>query len=122
RLSTTAEGGETDYVVADRPVVVARSEAFGPGWKVEVLNTPNGSMRTVPVQRVGIVQAVKLPAGRFRIVWSYWPPGLSSGLAASAGGFLVISAGALYLIACRRREVRRGAQSLQGSGRSVSSP
>jgi hypothetical protein len=122
RSSTTDEGGETDYVVSDRPVVVARSEAFGPGWKVEVLEPSTGATKTVQVKRSGVVQAVDLPAGRFRIVWSYWPPGLNSGLAASAAGTLVVLAGVLFLIECRRRDVRRRAQSVQGSGRSVSSP
>jgi hypothetical protein len=121
RLSTTAGGAETDYVVADRPVVVERSEAFAPGWRVESLDTSNGATTDLTAQRAGLLQAVKLPAGRYRIVWSYWPPGLSLGLASSAAGVLVISAGAVFGIASRRRR-GRGAQRVQGSGPSVASP
>jgi hypothetical protein len=125
RLSTTAEGGETDYVVADRPVVVERSEAFAAGWQVQSLNLADGARENLAVQRAGLVQAVKLPAGRYRIVWSYWPPGLSLGLLSSSVGVLVLLVAAVLVIASRRRRRRRlraDAQSVQGSGRSVAIP
>ncbi len=122
RQSTNNVGGETDYVVADRPVVVARSEAFAPGWHVQMLDTSNGRTEAVPVTRLGVVQAVSLPAGRLRIAWSYWPPGLSLGLASSTVGAVVVSAFTLFLIAGRRRDRLSRAQRDQGSGSSVSSP
>jgi hypothetical protein len=122
RQSFTIEGGETDEVVAERRVVIERSEAFGQGWHVDALDTESGKTFSLPAVRVGVLQGVRLPAGRYRIVWSYWPPGLTFGLASSVIGALVLSAGAALMIASRRRVGARGSQSVQGSGRSVSSP
>jgi hypothetical protein len=104
RLSTTIEGGETDYVVADHPVTVLRGEAFARGWHVEATNMADGNTVTLPTRAVGLVQAVSLPAGTFNIRWSYWAPGLSVGLGSSALGTVVLLAGVAVLIVNARRK------------------
>jgi hypothetical protein len=111
RISTTIEDGETDYVDTDHPVVVARSEAFAKGWHVEVTNMGDGRTMDLPAKAVGLVQGVSLPAGKFKISWSYWAPGMSVGLASSALGALVLLAGVLVLAwNPRRRRLAVGAE------------
>lgn len=92
-------GGETDTVASASAFVVARSEAYSPGWHVEATNLTDGRTQSLRVGALGLVQSVHLRAGRYRLVWSYWPPGLSVGLAASAAGSVLVLLGA---IACWR--------------------
>ncbi len=106
RQSVTDEGGETDLVTADRPVVVERSEAYSKGWNVEATNLSTGKTLSSRVDAVGLRQGVSLPAGRFRIVWSYWAPGLTHGLLLSAAGALAVIFGLLVVVGDLRRRKR----------------
>jgi hypothetical protein len=91
-------------VKSTHPVTVVRSEAYLPGWRVEATNVDTGSTDTLATKAVGLVQAVDLPAGSYKIRWSYWAPGLSIGLASTALGTLVVVAGvALFALGRRRR-------------------
>jgi hypothetical protein len=109
RQSVTNEGGEIDLVTADRPVTVERSEAFAKGWTVGTTNLVTGKTQTLRVEAVGLRQGVSLPAGRFRIVWSYWAPGLTNGLLLSgAGSVFIICLGIGWGLGRRRKRfVRR---------------
>lgn len=104
RISTTEQGGETDYVTSTHPVVVVRSEAYLPGWHVEATDVADGVTVSLPVKPVGVVQAVSLPAGRFKISWSYWAPDLSYGLASTAVGTVLVAVGVFVLAWSRRRK------------------
>ncbi len=98
RVSTTAWGTETDIVDAPVPVMVVRSEAYLAGWRVRATPLGGGPTRTLRVSSHGLVQAVRVPAGRWRLVFSYWPSGLELGGVASALGVLALAAlGALAL-------------------------
>jgi len=103
RLSTTPEGGETDEVDAVTPVIVARSEAYAQGWSVVAQNLSSGRSQVLPVTSDGLVQAVSLPAGHYRIVWRYWAPGLSLGLASGALGVVVVLGSAVVVYRRRPR-------------------
>jgi hypothetical protein len=77
---------------APRPGLVYAAESSLPGWTARV----NG--RAVPILAANFAfRAVEVPAGRVEIELSYWPPGLTSGLAVSAAALA-----ALALLALRR--------------------
>jgi hypothetical protein len=123
RLSVTDEGVETDLVETDRPAVVERSEAYAKGWTVTASNLSTGKSQVLPVTAVGLRQGVSLPAGWYRIVWSYWAPGLTVGLLSSASAIAVVICVLVVLEWDRRVRRRRSQpQTDQGSGMFVSSP
>ncbi|HVX21631.1 MAG TPA: hypothetical protein VHB02_09805 [Acidimicrobiales bacterium] len=105
-LSTTDWGTTVDRVTAAGPVTVVRSEAYMPGWRVQAVPVGGGPTRDLPVHRVGLVQGVRVPAGRWVLTFLYRPPGLNAGLAGSAvglAGFVAVGVAALV-----RRRHRRG--------------
>jgi len=61
-------------------VSVIRAVAAIPGWSA-TWQPSHGSAIALAVRRVGLVQAVAVPAGQGVLTWSYSPPGFSSGLA-----------------------------------------
>ena len=78
-------------LVAPRPGFVYWSATFFPGWSVRV----NGRPASIRVANFAF-RAVEVPAGRVEVRFSYWPQGLSAGLAVSG-----LSAAALTLLAVR---------------------
>ena len=88
-------------------VEIIRSEAMIPGWSAR-WHPDTGPAVTLPIRRVGLVQAVEVPAGHGVLTWAYDPPGLTAGLVLSASAF-----GALLLVLAwvqlsSRRTVGRG--------------
>ncbi len=71
------------------------NEAFDPGWRASIDGQPARIVRAAAV-----VQAVRVPAGRHRIEFSYRPVGLSAGLTFSGLGLLATAA---YGLLNRRR-------------------
>lgn len=76
-------------------VSVVRAVAAIPGWTATW--TPAGPGRPagpVPlaVRRDGVVQEVRVPAGRGTLTWRYRAPGLEAGAALSAGALVVVVA------------------------------
>jgi hypothetical protein len=63
-------------------VSVIRAVAAIPGWSA-TWQPIHGSAIALAVRRVGLVQAVAVPAGQGVLTWSYSPPGFSSGLVLS---------------------------------------
>ncbi len=90
RVSTTEWGTETDVVDTPGPATVIRSEAYLPGWQVAARPVGGGATRTLRVFEVGLVQAVRVPPGRWTLTFSYWPSGLSLGGIASAVGVVAV--------------------------------
>ena len=66
-------------LVAPRPGFVYWSATFFPGWRVKV----NGRTAAIRVANYAF-RAVEVPAGPVELRFSYWPEGLSVGLAVSA--------------------------------------
>jgi hypothetical protein len=77
RVGTQDE--ETDRVRSNDPVRLVRSVAYADGWSAE-LRTADGSVRSVPVRRLGLVQSAAVPAGVTTVTWTYHAPGLRAGL------------------------------------------
>jgi uncharacterized membrane protein YfhO len=59
-------------------------------------------------------RAVEVPAGRVEIEFSYWPPGLTAGLAVSAAALAVLAG--LAAAALARRPARRAGTPAARSG------
>ena len=111
----TTTGGDCTVVPAGRdhvtatcrgPATLVRSELDMAGWTATV----NG--RTVPVlDHQGLLTAVRLPAGRSVVAFSYAPPHIDLALA----GFAVGGATILLVPIERRRRVRRRGSTEVGS-------
>ena len=74
----------------------------GAGVARHMTNLSTGQSQTVDSTSDGLVQAVWTPPGRYRLRWSYWPPGLSRGLELTGVGLGVLVV-ALLVLAWRRR-------------------
>ncbi len=89
-LSGPAYAPESAEVSSPHGVTVIRSADDIPGWTAAW--RPAGSAGSVPlaIHRSGLVQAVRVPAGRGVVVWQYSPPGGAVGLALSLGALAVM--------------------------------
>ncbi|HUZ83652.1 MAG TPA: YfhO family protein, partial [Gaiellales bacterium] len=94
------DGNGGAVIVADmaRPGLVVLSDAWAAGWTVTVDGRPATAVRVDTA-----IRGVVVPAGRHRIVWSYTTPGLSSGAALSALGWVGWLGGAVAWVIRRRR-------------------
>jgi hypothetical protein len=100
--TTTDWGSETDAVTATGPVTVVRSEAYLSGW--HALATPaHGPARSLPVNRYGLIQAVRVPAGTWTLTFSYRPKGLTLAGAVSGAGVVGLALVAVQVVRRRRR-------------------
>lgn len=122
-VSDTSWGGETIEIHAASASTLVRSEGYDPGWRATIARanssgTESGAVRSVPVTRSGVVQAVEVPAGTWLVTFKYKPRSVSEGFALTVAGL----AGALALAllpASRRRRLRRRAprRLARGQGR-----
>lgn len=99
-------------VTSPRGAVVVRSVAAIPGWSATW--TPsgggaaaNGRSVGLPVQRDGVVQAVRVPPGSGVLTWRYLAPGLIAGEAISTGALVLLLALALLALSAPLRAARR---------------
>jgi hypothetical protein len=77
-----------------RPATLVRSEAFSTGWQASARDMTSGRTMTVPVRRLGLIEAVRLSPGTYTVTWTYRPQSVTAGLLASLAGILVIAAAA----------------------------
>jgi len=102
RLRTVADasgGTQQMLVTVTRPTLLVRSVAYQPGWTAELARPGGMPGRSAPVERLGLLQAVRLPAGRYLVTWHYAPRGLLVGLGVTIAA-LVVAGG---LVAVNRR-------------------
>jgi hypothetical protein len=85
RCEIASAGRETAQLACRRPSTLVRRETFLPGWTARVDGQPS------TIRRVdGLFQAVLVPAGTHRVVFSYAPPGIEWGwIGLLAGGLLM---------------------------------
>lgn len=96
-------GAEQMFVSAPRAELLVRSEAYQPGWIAELTPLGEGSARSVPVERLGLVQAVQIPAGRYQVRWLYASLGLVVGGALTLGSIALFALVAVLTAISRRR-------------------
>ena len=84
-------------------VVVVRAVAAIAGWSAR-WQPKSGPVRTLPVRRMGLVQAVTVPAGSGVLSWVYRAPGLRTAAFAGAAGLAALVV--LLVIGRPRRRAR----------------
>jgi len=93
-----------DLVVeATRPALLVISQAWFPGWSASI-----DGHKTKAIRADAILLGVPVPAGRHKVILSYYPPGLTTG--ALVSGFTIAGFGLMPLLfyARQRRRSRRG--------------
>jgi len=104
------------YVSSAKGVTVVRAEAAIPGWKA-TWHPREGAAVGLPVRRSGLVQAVRVPAGRGVLSWSYDPPGWTVGWVLSALALAALVLVLLAALALGRRYATISIGVPSGSGR-----
>jgi hypothetical protein len=116
-VSSTEWGTWVVRVRAPHPAELVRSEAYLPGWSVQAVPAGGGPARTLPVVRRGLVQAVRVPAGRWTVTFGYHPSGLDAGLAATGAGLAGLVALAVGWWWRRRQRSRAATPAAHSAGR-----
>jgi hypothetical protein len=88
-------------VTTAHPAVLVWSEQYDAGWTATVRPVGGGRSRAIAARRLGLLQSVPLPAGRWQVTWHYKSTKAEVGLAASAAGLVV--AVVLVLLGSRAR-------------------
>ena len=103
--STTNLGGtETDVVSLSTAGTLYRSVSALPGWRAEISASSGGPSKELVVRSADLIQSVRLPAGSWRIVFTYHAPHITAGdLMSMVGTALLLAAGTALLLADRRR-------------------
>jgi hypothetical protein len=108
-VRTTDWGTDVASVRAPHGVTVVRSVTFMAGWHVQA-RAADGSVRSLPVQRYGLVQSVVVPPGTWQLTFLYRPQGLDAGLAATGAGVVLLLIAAAWAMANRRRDRPRASR------------
>ena len=109
QLRATDWGTTVDAVVATRPTTVVWSEEYLPGWHAELSPAAGGPSRALAVHPYGLVQAARVPAGRWTLRFVYRPRYLTLGIVgslAAVAGFALL--GVAAAVGRRRRRHRHG--------------
>ena len=117
-------GTDRIEVTTSAPATLVRNEAFADGWQASITAAGRaGPAVAAPVERRGLVQAVRVPAGTHVVTFRYRPHRVLEGLALSTAGVLVALG---LVIAGRRRRApgprRRGAGARPAGARSARAP
>ncbi len=97
QVSTSDTGSAVETVKSRRAVTVVRSEAYLKGWTVTARSLIDGRSMELTVFPVGLVQGVRLPAGAWKLTYSYEAPGIKRGLLGTGLGLIgMLVAAAVY--------------------------
>jgi hypothetical protein len=109
-ISDSAWGDETVRVTTTRAATLVRSEQFTSGWQATVTGQSTGApAHSAVVRRLGLVQAVPVPAGVHLVRFTYRPWRVEEGFAASAVGVVIVVVLACWPLVLRRRRRRPSA-------------
>jgi len=72
-------GGAVTLVHAKKRALLVRSVSWAPGWRAIWRPVGGGAGKELPVHRVGLLQAVLVPAGNGTVSWIYDPPKVKDG-------------------------------------------
>ncbi len=89
-LAGSATQPERDLVQAPSPVELVRSETYEPGWSATLVPLGGGQPLSEPVQHLGIVESIEVPAGRWQVSWRYAPSTLEEGAWTSLAGVVLV--------------------------------
>ncbi len=106
-VSMSDAGRETDRVTTPGRALLVRSEAWAPGWTATI-RTAGGRVTREKVARHGVIQAVAVPAGQSTVTFTYWPPGMTRGVALTLLGLALLAlVGIAEAFGLVRRQRRR---------------
>jgi hypothetical protein len=102
--SSVGPAGDEMRTVVTTPTagLLVRSTAYAPGWYADIQPASGAPGQLLPVRALGIVQAVRIPAGHFVVSWVYRPITARVGALSSFAATLVFVA-LLVLLWFRRR-------------------
>ena len=111
RLSGPALEPRAALVSSPRGVDVVRADAAVPGWTaswtpLQRRGRAHSAPEALTVHRLGVVEVVRVPAGRGVLSWRYIPPGLVTGGSLSAASVVLL--GALLVTAAGIDRARHG--------------
>jgi hypothetical protein len=109
-------GGEKMTVAAKRPALLVRSVAFEPGSTATLTPSGGGAVRLLAARRLGLIQAVRIPAGKFVVTWSYAPRSVEIGVWLSFGSVIVAMLLSVVYFEDRRRRRRVTLAGLTAAG------
>jgi hypothetical protein len=104
--STSISGAEQMSVVANRPALLVRSVAFEQGSTASLTPVGGGRTRSLVVKRLGLIEAVEIPAGRYQVTWGYAPRSVVIGALLSLGSVVAVALLAALVAVDRRRRRR----------------
>ena len=96
-------GSQTMHVTATNPALLVRSEAYSPGWTARIAPRGGGPVIVEPVRPLGLIQAVRIPAGTYTVTWRYAPAEILEGLVASGAGLVLLAGALVWCTSGRRR-------------------
>jgi len=106
-------------VSTPEPAVLVRSEAYENGWIARIAPASGAPAVTVHVRRIGLIQAISIPAGKFVVTWVYTSKRTKIGLLVSGASVLVLL---LLLFTPRRRRKSGYRPALAGAPAAGSPP
>lgn len=95
---------QTIAVNSTVPAELVRSVAYSAGWTATIAPVNGGAARRVEVSALGLVQMVRVPAGRSVVTWHYSPRSLRDGELLTLLGVLALLAIPAGLLVVRRRQ------------------
>ena len=113
--SASTSGDESIRVTTPTPAVLVRNVQFATGWQATV-RPATGGAGSPPVRRLGLVQAVAVPAGTSVVSFAYRPHRVVEGFAASTVGLVGVLVCALWPAARSRRRRRGSAARVRAVG------
>lgn len=114
--SESTSGGEKMTVAAKRPALLVRSVAFEPGSTATLTPSGEGAVRVLAARQLGLIQAVRIPAGNYLVTWSYAPRSVEIGVLLSFGSLIVMLLVVVVYVADRRRRRRVTVVGLTAAG------
>ncbi len=98
-------GSQTMIVRSPGVAVLVRSETYARGWTARLQPLGGGPTKVITAHRFGLVQAIDIPPGSWRVAWRYAPRELLAGLVLSGLGVLALVAIGFWAL---RRRARTG--------------
>ncbi len=102
-IRTASWGDAWVSVTLTKPGALERSEAYLPGWRATAVNAKTGKTVELKVSRVGLIEKVDVPAGRWVIHFHYHAPYIEASVATTAASLVLLIGVALWFLRQSRR-------------------
>ena len=105
-VSGNLDGNVTIETRTAQPELFVRSIAYQTGWNATLTNLSTGGISHETITRYGLIQAVQVPAGQYRVTLTYGPGSVGIGIWLTCIG-LVLAVGllAIWILVTGRSQV-----------------